>query len=114
MSQETEYLGFDPPTVFKIGLASTLFDSGKFRGLGAVEMNRPGDNAETVKLGGEVLFREMLAVRAGYDANADELNFSAGAGVRITRGERAGVVDYAFTDSESFGRVDRLALSVEF
>jgi hypothetical protein len=77
-------------------------------------MNRPGDNAETVKLGGEVVYRDMLAVRAGYDANADELRFSAGAGVVIKRNENAAAIDYAFTDSESFGRVDRFALSVEF
>lgn len=114
VSQETEFLGFDPPTTFKLGFASTIFESEEFRGLGALEMNRPGDNAETVKLGGEILFRDMLAVRAGYDSNADELRFSAGAGVIITGDEIDAIVDYAFTDSESFGRVDRFALSVEF
>jgi hypothetical protein len=114
VSQETEYLGFDPPTTFKLGFASTIYESDEFRGIGALEMNRPGDNAETVKLGGEVVYRDMLAVRAGYDANADELRFSAGAGVVIKRNENAAAIDYAFTDSESFGRVDRFALSVEF
>ncbi len=114
LSQDADFIGFAPPTTFKIGLSSTIFDSESFHGIGSVEMNRPGDNAETLKLGGEVLFRERIALRAGYDANADELRFSGGAGFRMTRSARSAAVDYAFTDSESFGRIDRIALVVEF
>jgi len=114
LTQDTDFIGFAPPTTFKIGLSSTVFESGDFHGVGSLEMNRPGDNAETLKLGGEVLFRERIAARAGYVANADELKFSGGVGFRMTRSARSAAVDYAFTDSESFGRIDRVALVVEF
>ncbi|MFN0150360.1 MAG: PorV/PorQ family protein [bacterium] len=114
LTQDADFIGFAPPTTFKIGLSSTIFDSDDFHGVGSLEMNRPGDNAETIKLGGEVLFRERIALRAGYDANADELKFSGGAGFQMTHNARSAAVDYAFTNSESFGRIDRIALVVEF
>jgi len=114
LTQDADYIGFAPPTTFKIGLSSTVFESGDFHGVGSLEMNRPGDNAETLKMGGEVLFRERIAARLGYVANADELKFSGGVGFGLTRNARSAAVDYAFTDSENFGRIDRVALVVEF
>jgi hypothetical protein len=112
--QETEYIGFSPPTTFKMGLSSTLYETDELRGIGSLEMNRPGDNAETLKLGGELLYRNMAAVRLGYDTNADDMHLSGGLGLRVRAGESSGQVDYAFTHSESFGRIDRLSLSVAF
>lgn len=112
--QETEFIGFAPPTAFKIGLSSRLYETEGLRGIGSIEMNRPGDNEETLKLGTEVLVRERLALRIGYDTNADELKLSGGAGLRVGRGARTGAVDYAFTHSENFGRIDRISLSVGF
>lgn len=112
--QESEYIGFAPPTTFKMGLSSTLYETEELRGVGSLEMNRPGDNAETLKLGGELLIRNMASVRLGYDTNADDMHLSGGLGFRLRRGERSGQVDYAFTHSESFGRIDRLSLSVAF
>lgn len=113
-SQSTGFIGFAPPTTFKMGLSSTLYRSERLQTMGAIEMNRPGDNAETFKVGGEVLLYERLALRAGYDANADEIQFSGGGGVQIPVGREHATVDYAFSDSESFGRVDRFSLWVQF
>ncbi len=113
-SQDTGFIGFAPPTAFKIGLASTLYQTEDLKGVGTLEMNRPGDNAETLKLGTEFIVRDRLALRVGYNTNADELKFSGGAGFRIVRGQQYGQVDYAFTQSDNFGRVDRIALTVGF
>ncbi len=113
-AQDSDFIGFAPPTAFKIGISSTVYETEELRGIGSLEMNRPGDNAETLKLGGELLYRNMAAVRLGYDTNADDMHLSGGLGLRIRAGERAGQVDYAFTHSESFGRIDRLSLSVAF
>lgn len=113
-SQPTDLIGFAPPTAFKIGVSSALYTSDDLKGIGSLEMNRPGDNEETLKLGGEMVVRDRLSLRIGYDTNADELKFSGGAGLRVGRGERSGAVDYAFTQSDNFGRIDRIALSVAF
>lgn len=113
-TQETDYIGFAPPTAFKIGISSTLYETEDLRGVGSLEMNRPGDNAETLKLGGELLVRNRLSVRLGYDTNADDLNLSGGLGLRVQGGERSAQIDYAFTHSDNFGRLDRIALVVAF
>jgi hypothetical protein len=113
-AQETGFIGFAPPTSFKIGLSSTLYSTEDVRGIGAVEMNGPGDNAETLKLGTEVVVRDRLALRLGYNTNADELKFSGGAGFQIARGGRTGQIDYAFSHGDNFGRIDRFSLTVGF
>ena len=54
------------------------------------------------------------ALRAGYNFNADELNFSAGAGLFATVGQVAGTLDYAYTDGGFLGAINRLSLGLRF
>ena len=77
-------------------------------------MAQPADNAQRIKLGAEWTWLHRLALRSGYDFNADELKFAAGAGLFIGVGQKQGTIDYAFTDGGALGAINRLSLAVRF
>jgi len=108
------YDGFDPPTVFRYGLAFEPFETSAQRLTTSLEINQPADNAQVIKLGAEWTWLKRLALRSGYNFNADELKLSAGAGVFATIGGLQGTLDYAYTDGGSLGAVNRLTLGMKF
>lgn len=114
-----EYSGFAPPTTFRLGSTYGVW-SGELTGRPAAlratgEFVRPADNDETMRAGAELeLAGGMLMLRGGYDGASDALPWSGGAGV-VLSGERfSTAIDYAFSQSEFFDRVDRLSLKIGF
>ena len=75
------YDGFDAPTMFRYGIAFEPIENASQRLTLALEANQPADNAQAVKAGLEWMWLGRLALRSGYNFNADALKFSAGAGV---------------------------------
>ena len=112
--EQRTYDGFDPPTVFRYGLASEAIENSQQRLTTSLEINQPADDAQVLKTGLEWAWQRRLALRAGYNFNADELNFSAGAGVYASIGETQGTVDYAYTDGGVLGAIHRLSLGMRF
>ena len=108
------YDGFDPPLLFRYGLAFEPIENDVQRLTASFEVNQPADNALVFKGGAEWVWQRALALRSGYNFNADELNFSAGAGLRAAVGALDGQFDYAFTDGGLLGSVHRVTLGVRF
>ena len=108
------YDGFDPPTVFRYGLAFEPVERANQKLTASLEVNQPADNAQLIKLGMEWTWERRLALRSGYNFNADELNFSAGAGLFASIGQSQGTVDYAFTNGGFLGAIHRLSLGMRF
>lgn len=108
------YESFSPPTTFKAGVAVDPVQKPGYRLTTVLEMNHPADNEETFIFAGELWIGKLLALRAGYDMNADELNFSSGLGVRANMGSVQGTIDYAYTEGEYLGRIDRLSVGLRF
>jgi len=108
------YDGFDPPTVFRYGVAFEPVENQRQKLTTSLEMNQPADNRQVMKLGLEWTWIGRLALRTGYNLNADELKFSAGAGLYATLGSTKGTLDYAYTDGGFLGSINRLALGVRF
>ena len=108
------YDGFDPPILFRYGLAFEPIENATQRLTTAIEVAQPADNAQRVKVGGEWTWRRLLALRSGYDFNADEMKFSAGAGLYLKINQQQGTLDYAFTDGGPLGAVNRMSLGVRF
>ena len=108
------YDSFDPPIMFRYGLAFEPIENAHQRLTTSFEVAQPADNAQRVKIGAEWTWQHLLALRTGYDFNADELKYAAGAGLYIGVGEKQGTVDYAFTDGGALGAINRLSLSVRF
>ena len=108
------YDGFDPPILFRYGLAFEPIENASQRVTTSLEVVQPADNAQRVKAGVEWAWQRRLALRTGYDFNADAMNFAAGAGLLFEFGQRNGSLDYAFTDGGPLGAVNRLSLGVRF
>jgi len=112
--EHRSYDGFDPPTIFRYGIAFEPLENKVQRVTTALEINQPADNAQLIKLGAEWTWQHRLALRSGYNFNSDEMKLSAGAGLYATLGGTAATLDYAFTDGGVLGGVNRLTLGVRF
>lgn len=112
--ERRSYDSFDPPTVFRYGLAFEAIENAAQRLTYSLEVNQPADNQQLFKNGLEWSWQKRLALRTGYSFNASELKFSAGAGLYATVGPTRGTLDYAFTDGGALGSVHRLSLGLRF
>lgn len=108
------YDGFDPPLLFRYGLAFEPLENATQRLTTSVEFDQPADNRQLAKAGLEWAWQRRLALRTGYEFNADQLNFSAGAGLYATIGQTQGTVDYAYTDGGFLGSIHRVSLGLRF
>jgi hypothetical protein len=110
---EALYQGFAPATEFKFGIAFVPAETPWMTSLVDVEMAHPADNVETFRLGGEATLLKTLAVRAGYDASADEMKTSLGAGALVNVFSREARFDYAATLTDHLSTVHRFSITLE-
>jgi long-subunit fatty acid transport protein len=108
------YDGFDPPMTFHYGVAFEPLENSTSRITTAIEMNQPADNQQQLRTGMEWSYRRFFALRTGYNFNADQLKFSAGAGFSGDFASLRGTLDYAYTDGGVLGGINRLSLGVKF
>jgi hypothetical protein len=108
------YDAFDPPLMFRYGVAFEPVENDAQRLTTALEVNQPADNEQLIKAGAEWLFRGTVALRGGYNFRADALKLSAGAGFLGEFGGYRGSLDYAYTDGGFLGTIHRLSLGVRF
>jgi long-subunit fatty acid transport protein len=112
--EERDYDGFDPPMTFRFGAAFEPIETATQRVTTSIEMGQPADNQLQMQAGIEWSYHRTFALRTGYDANADLLKFSAGAGAIARFGTLRGSLDYAYTDGGDLGAVHRMSLGVRF
>jgi hypothetical protein len=108
------YDGFDPPTMFRYGVAFEPIENARQKLTTSLEIDQPADNRQLLKLGLEWTWQSHLALRGGYNFNADQLKLSAGAGLYTSIGRTKTTVDYSFTDGGYLGGINRLALGLRF
>jgi len=106
--------GFDPPLLFRYGVAFEPIERPNQRLTASFEANQPADDAQIFKLGAEWRWANRLSLRTGYNFNADEMRLSAGAGLYAQIGSAEATVDYAYTAAGALGSVNRLSLGVRF
>ena len=80
----------------------------------SVDAEHPRDYPERMKMGGEYLFMDILALRAGFISLADEQKFSYGAGVRKDLGPVGFGLDYAYTPFGVFDNVHTFTFKFSF
>jgi hypothetical protein len=99
--------------VFRLGVSGSLYRSGPYQLRSSLEMNHFSDAAETVRGGAEMGYDGTFFLRAGYDANADTMKFSAGVGFHTRFGFNEGDFDYAYSDGGPLGDVHRFAIRIQ-
>jgi len=108
------YDAFDPPMVFRYGVAFEPFENASQRLTTSFEMNQPADNAQVAKAGLEWTLERRFALRTGYNFGADDLKFSAGAGFNASIGHSQAQIDYAYTMGQFLTSVHRVSLDLKF
>jgi hypothetical protein len=109
---DIRYTGFSPPTFFRFGASIDPWTGAQWQTTAALEIGHPADNREILRAGAEAVFRQVIALRAGYDFSADALKLHAGFGARVRFGEQLLRVDYAYADGGDFGSVHHWTLQV--
>ncbi len=105
---------FSPPTVFRIGVASELFENDQHKFTSAVQLNHPNDNDENVNLGLEYWWKDVFSLRGGYVSGREEENFSLGFGVHLPLSVVDFRFDYAFSNFGRLGYVNRFTAHLQF
>ncbi|MCK5457319.1 MAG: PorV/PorQ family protein [Melioribacteraceae bacterium] len=110
---------FQMPLVLKMGLAMDIVkfwneDGSDFELNTAIDLLHPIDYTERVHLGTELAFKKMFFFRAGYKFNYDVEDYSFGLGFNFSLGDFGATLDYAYTNAEFFGNVNRLSLNFTF
>jgi len=101
---------FSPPTMFRIGFAIEPYYTEMHRLTTTIQLNHPNDNSENVSTGVEYAYQEMFFVRGGYKFNADEQNYSFGAGLKVPAVIADVTVDYSFANFEKLGPAHRFSI----
>lgn len=109
---------FPLPLTFRIGLAMDIVDIEQHRLTLAVDALHPNDNDESINIGGEYMFNNLIAFRLGYKSlflsNSEE-GFTAGVGLNYDFASDFGVrVDYAYQDFGVLDYTQHFSLGVKF
>ena len=105
------------PTLFRVGLSWPVRIGADSRVTTMVDAFQPSDNTESLSVGGEWLWRDLLAVRAGYqNLFQDELEggLTLGGGLSYQTPTMGFRVDYAWNDFGRIGNTQRFTLGVSF
>jgi long-subunit fatty acid transport protein len=113
-SEEIEYVeeSFQLPLTFELGVSVNAMDllapeKSPHDFILSIDAVHPRDFNEQLNFGGEYVFMDKFALRAGYKFPSDEHHFSAGAGFRKNA---LFALDYAYTPFGLFNEVHRFSV----
>lgn len=109
---------FAVPVMFRVGVGYPLRFSPRWHGALALDAFHPSDNTESVSAGAELAYRELFAVRAGWQ-NAfledAELGLTLGLGIQGDLDDALDYrLDYAWADHGRLGAAHRFSLGIGF
>lgn len=112
----TDHFGL--PVLFRVGLGLPLRINPAQTLSMAVDAYHPSDNAESVSMGAEWAYRDIVALRAGYQNlflpdSETGLTLGAGLGGRIDD-EYSYHLDYAWADQGRLGSTQRFSFNIGF
>jgi hypothetical protein len=106
------------PLTFRVGIAMDVLNFGDHRFTVGADALHPNDNAESLNIGGEYVFMNILALRGGFKSlfldNSEE-GLTLGAGVNYDIAPGLGLfVDYAYQDLGRLDYAQQFSLGVKF
>jgi hypothetical protein len=118
--QDIQMDSWDLPLLFQIGVSTTPFKTDNYRLTIAADALHPNDNYESVNVGGEFAFQDILFLRGGYNALGlpdREGGASFGFGLSSNSFLSSSTTvrfDYAFRDMGRLSNINVFSLSVRF
>ncbi|MEI8135380.1 MAG: PorV/PorQ family protein [bacterium] len=107
---------FSLPLAFRIGIGTDVFQGNvEAQKLNvAVDFAAHSDGPETYNIGAEYIWNDIVAFRAGYGFNQDQLGLGLGAGFKYKTEDFFGQIDYSINTTKNFGLINRLSVSAAF
>ena len=106
------------PLFFRAGVSLDAMKVEELRFTIAADALRPSDNAETVNLGGELAWNEILFLRGGLKSlflPESQEGYTLGGGARWDFSTTMGLgLDYSYEDFGLFGGIQQFAISITF
>lgn len=106
------------PLLFRVGVAMDVVKNDEFAVTLAADALRPSDNVETLNLGGEVAWNDMVFLRGGYKSLFGEEvqeGLSLGAGLKYKAEGLAQIeFNYSFSKFGLFGNLNTIAVAIGF
>ncbi len=106
------------PLNFRVGLAYSPISTEKHKLTVDVDALHPSDNYESVNVGAEYVFDDLIAIRGGYKSlflQDSEESFALGFGLKqIFLGNIAIHVDYAYQNFGRLNNIQKFSLGIAF
>lgn len=106
------------PLIFRVGVAYNAFHTENHNVMVAVDALHPSDNYESLNLGAEYSFNDMVFIRGGYKSlllKDSEETFALGFGLQQRLiGNLVLKIDYAYQDFGRFSEIQKFSLMVSF
>ncbi len=105
------------PVLFRVGISMPYRFGSSHKMKLAVDAFHPNDNTESISLGGEWNFRELFALRAGYQnlfQKDSETGLTLGGGLNLDVGGFNAVIDYAWADRGRLLQSQHFTLGIYF
>ncbi len=107
------------PLIFRFGLAVKPIDTRDNRFLTAIDLIHPSNNTESVNVGAEYVYRDIISFRAGYHSLFERDyestgGFTFGFGLQIYIQSFVIVLDYAYRDFGILPGIDRFSCGFRF
>lgn len=106
---------YTTPAIFKMGFSLVPYQTEDKKLLVAAELNHPSDNAENIRLGGELSLRDLVFLRLGYKLSVKGQNFpTAGLGLKTRLGRHSLYIDYGINPTNNMGVLHIFGLNIPF
>lgn len=109
---------WDLPLLFRVGLSYKAIDTYDHKLNIALDASHPNNDYESVNVGGEYTFANMVSLRAGYKTlflKDSEESFTLGVGFRQRIvGNINMQFDYSYADFDRLGNTQKFSVSVKF
>jgi hypothetical protein len=108
---------FALPVLFRVGLGMPLQPAPGHVVRVAVDALHPSDASESLNLGAEWAFRDLIALRAGWQSlflEDAETGLTLGAGLQFDVGDSKLKADYGWAGHERLGDVHRIGVSIGY
>ena len=105
------------PMLFRVGVSMPYRFGMGWKALLAADAAHPSDDGESLSLGGEIEYRDLVALRAGYQSlflEDSELGFTLGAGFRGRLETVNYRLDYGWADQGRLEGTHRITMGVTF
>jgi hypothetical protein len=110
---------FSLPLIFRFGFAFNILNSKTNKLVTAVDLIHPSNNSESINFGAEYVFRDVIALRTGYQSlfERDYQNsggLTLGVGLTLYVGDTLVIFDYAYRDFGFLENVSRFSMGLRF